>query len=145
MTLKPIPHMFSYDDEWIHEEFSCVYVYNMRSSQHFDGLFRCNTEHIFKWGYWYEQTEMDWHKIPEFLWSQAKWVALCEPVLFLENPCIKARSYLTNQNNVSTQITIIKWHDIVVEIEICGWICPGWVDLQASTERKGTNLEQVWC
>lgn len=100
---------------------------------------------FFKWGYWYEQTEMDWHKIPEFLWSQAKWVALCEPVLFLENPCIKARSYLTNQNNVSTQITIIKWHDIVVEIEICGWICPGWVDLQASTERKGTNLEQVWC
>lgn len=44
---------------------------------------------------------------------------LDELVLGTKTPCITGRSYLTNQNNVAKQITIIKWHDIVVEIEIC--------------------------
>lgn len=44
---------------------------------------------------------------------------LDELVLCTKNPYITGRSYLTNQNNVAKQITIIKWHDIVVEIEIC--------------------------
>lgn len=109
------------------------------------GNLGCNIEHISsKWRYRYEWTETN---------------RLKNSTVFLEpiqvggrrrnraNPCIASRSYLANQNNVTKQITIIKWHDIVEQIEICGWMCSGWVDLQASTEKKekGPDLEQVWC
>jgi len=66
-----------------------------------------------------------------------------KPSLFRRTPVSRPALISQHQNNVSAQITIIKWHDIVVEIEICGWICSGWVDPQASTERKGLNKFNV--
>lgn len=123
MALQPIPCVFT----WRHNEFSCAYAYNtiQHNIYRFIGDLGCN-RNIFS--FWKE-----WKTIDR---NRKKWIntqnsrvtlepdqvggTLDELVLWTKNPYITARSYLTNQNNVAKQITIIKWHDIVVEMEICG-------------------------